>query len=332
MIRLSVIIPTRNRSEYLEQALSSITSQTLSQELFEVIVIDNGSTDDTKEKTYRFKDRIKHLNYIFESREGLHFGRHAGLFAAKGDILVYADDDIIAFDTWLESIMETFDQDKMIGLVGGKNLPKFEAKPPVWLMKMWEKTTDGIQNIGPLSIIDQGEQKKPCDPMLIYGCNFSIRKNLLLDIGGFHPDGMPLEKLKYRGDGESHVSSEMEVRGFQTIYNPEASVYHYVTKGRASYGYFRKRGYSQGISNSFGYYRENGICKLSKFNIRLAYLKERIMLMVKSAIKIFSPLHSFNKANYYLNKGIIEGWYFHKQQILSDSDLINWIRKESYYN
>ena len=101
MIRLSVIIPTRNRAEVLERALQSIVKQTLPTDEYEVIVIDNGSTDGTKVIVNNFHKSIKNLVYIYDEHPGLHVGRHRGLLVAKTDLLVYADDDIEALPTWL---------------------------------------------------------------------------------------------------------------------------------------------------------------------------------------------------------------------------------------
>ncbi|MCK4816436.1 glycosyltransferase family 2 protein, partial [bacterium] len=106
---LSVIITTRNRSKALSYALESITKQTLYSQLFEVIIVDNGSTDSTREVVDSFTGQIPTLRYYYEGSPGLHVGRHKGLNEAKSNILVYADDDIEAFPTWLEAIAEAFE-------------------------------------------------------------------------------------------------------------------------------------------------------------------------------------------------------------------------------
>ncbi len=216
---LSVIIPTRNRAKYLAGALASITGQTYPQELFEVIVVDNGSTDNTKEVCQSFNDRIKNLRYFYEPTPGLHVGRHLGMREAKSEILVYADDDIEAFPTWLEAIAESFQNPEVV-LVGGKNLPKWEAEPPDWILKMWEKDKNGNRILGYLSILDLGDEKKFISPFHVFGCNFSIRKNILLEAGGFHPDAMPKELIIYRGDGETHVSEYIHKKKVQGLLPP----------------------------------------------------------------------------------------------------------------
>ena len=68
MIELSVIIPTRNRCTYLELTLNSILTQTFDKNLFEVIVIDNGSTDATKDVVHSYQDKIPNLVYYYDER------------------------------------------------------------------------------------------------------------------------------------------------------------------------------------------------------------------------------------------------------------------------
>jgi glycosyltransferase involved in cell wall biosynthesis len=123
-LNLSVIIPTRNRANYLKNAFESIKNQSLPSNEYEVIVVDNGSTDNTKQIVEEFNSNVQNIRYFFDATPGLHIGRHIGLKESQSDILVYADDDIEAFPTWLEGIWESF-QDNNVALVGGKNLPKW---------------------------------------------------------------------------------------------------------------------------------------------------------------------------------------------------------------
>ncbi|MEJ2723828.1 MAG: glycosyltransferase family A protein, partial [Deltaproteobacteria bacterium] len=212
---LSVIIPTRNRARHLMRALSSLNEQTCEAESFEILVVDNGSTDNTREVCEAYRSLFPNFQYLYDSRPGLHAGRHLGMKRAKADILVYADDDISAFPTWLESIAYGF-QDPRVALVGGKNLPLFELDPPRWLTDMWEKPRTDGRILGYLSIMDLGDQIKEITPFLVFGCNFSVRKNVIYEAGGFHPDAMPEELIRYRGDGETHISQYIFEHGYLT--------------------------------------------------------------------------------------------------------------------
>ena len=87
VVKLSVIIPTRNRSNLLDKTLLSIANQFFPKDFFEVIVVDNGSTDNTKEVVEKHNNDLN-LVYLYESNPGLHVGRHAGLNIAKSELLV----------------------------------------------------------------------------------------------------------------------------------------------------------------------------------------------------------------------------------------------------
>lgn len=95
-IQVSVIVPTHNRASLLNKTLNSLLNQTFSPQHFEVIIVDNGSTDNTESICKEFQKKFTNYVYIYDKKPGLHVGRHAGLKAAKGTILVFIDDDIQA--------------------------------------------------------------------------------------------------------------------------------------------------------------------------------------------------------------------------------------------
>jgi glycosyltransferase involved in cell wall biosynthesis len=310
---LSVIIPTWNRAGLLEKALESLCSQNYSTDLFEVIVVDNGSKDKTPAVAHSFHPRLPNLKYVHHPDPGLHSGRHRGLEKASGDILVYADDDISAFPTWLESIAESF-LDLSVVLVGGKNLPLFEVDPPGWLMNMWEKERQGAKVLTHLSIVDLGDDIKEVAPFFVFGCNFSVRRNVLLDAGGFHPDAMPEDLVRYRGDGETHVSQYILDHGLSALYHPKASVFHIIPSDRMTKAYFCHRAFLQGISDSYTWMRSG------KSRLR-AYFRELNMM----GQRLFSnrPMSTF--LSHYS-----KGFWYHQNAVRNDPDLYQWVMKPSY--
>ena len=322
---LSVIIPTRNRAATVSKAFESILKQTYPQSSFEVIAIDNGSTDDTKYICETFRNQIHHFRYIYEPEPGLHVGRHVGLNAAKGNILVYADDDIEAFPTWLVGIADAFEDDKVV-LVGGKNLPKFEANPPEWLLKMWEKESDERKVLPYLGFFDLGDKLKEIDPYYVFGCNFSIRKSVLVEAEGFHPDSMPPEMIRFRGDGETHVSRYILKKGYKVLYHPKASVYHFVPKERMTFEYFYKRAYAQGISNSYTQIRKaGGVSRKHRIINRLRWLKSILEWKVKSF-----PNKSISHPEKEISSGYWNGFNYHQKEVREDKELLKWVLRKSY--
>lgn len=329
MITLSVIIPTRNRSDLLRNLLIFLKHQTLSPDEFEILVIDNGSTDDTKAVTESFLNNLKNLKYFLEEKPGLHEGRHRGLREAVSEILVYCDDDIEPFPTWLEAVKESFKDPKVV-LVGGKNLPKWEVEPPEWIKDWYEAGNNYGKCLGYLSILDLGEKLIEIDPNYVWGCNFSIRKQILIASGGFHPDSMPEELKFYRGDGESYVTRWVKEKGLKAVYNPNASVFHFVPESRMTLKYFKKRAFNQGISDSFSYMREKEIILLKpiekeSFNLR-QFVRRYYLKVFKNEFKDFNE-KSIKRS---IQKSYVKGMNEHFNLCKKDHNLKSWLFKKKW--
>lgn len=335
MKSLSIIIPTRNRSGFLRNTLMSLQLQTLPSTLFEILVIDNGSTDNTKGVVTSLEQQFHKLRYFFEPKPGLHVGRHVGMKMAESEILVYADDDIEAFPTWLEAIHNSF-HDKDVVLVGGKNLPKFAFEPPDWIAKRWETDENGNRILGYLSILDLGDEEKEINPYQVYGCNFSIRKSILLAAGGFHPDAMPQDLIRYRGDGESHVLRYVSERGYKAYYHPKASVYHMVPDSRLCVAYFCKRAYNQGISDSFTEIRNGAIRHLEEDKPEYGkQWKKRIVSkskIIRAITRIGDRDSNIEEIKSKIKEAYWQGYNYHQEAVKSDSDLLAWVLKKCYYD
>lgn len=331
MIELSVIIPTRDRADYLKDALDSILNQTLSADEFEILVIDNSSTDATAEVGSEFI-RSNHIKYFFASEPGLHIGRHLGACEAKGDILVFVDDDIIATAGWLKAIKDTFNDPK-VALVGGKILPKWEGDVPDWI-NLFKSEVEYGWTIGYLSLLDFGNETKEIPSIFVYGCNFSIRKTVLYECGGFHPDAMPQELIRYRGDGESALSIAIEEKGYKSVYAPQACVYHRVPPERLTVDYFCRRAFNQGISDSYTETRrkhglDNVLPGNSKKGSHLSEsLKKLPQLFIYWKTKLVSERHPLKRQ---VIKAYKEGKLFHRRQVTEDPELLEYVLKERYF-
>ncbi|WP_139556659.1 glycosyltransferase [Methylotetracoccus oryzae] len=323
---LSAIIPTRDRANFLALCLDSINAQTLPVEQFEVLVVDNGSTDDTKQVVESFRRRCPNVRYIYDATPGLHVGRHRGMNAARGDVLVFADDDIEAFPTWLAAIDDAF-SDPKVALVGGNNLPKFVGAPPDWLLELWaEPGHIGGRCLASLSILELPEGVREIDPMYVWGCNFAIRKEVLMKAGGFHPDGMPRELIRFRGDGESHVSRWISKQGLKCMFHSGASVYHKVTSERMTLRYFHQRGFNQGISDSYTKLRSRSAQVW--ITTRLPY---QVARWAWRKVKAASKQAQINAATDALRSGYREGFSFHQDAYRADPEVREWVHRKQYY-
>jgi len=326
---ISLIIPTRDRADLLAQTLDSLTLQTLDITKFEILVIDNGSSDNTSDVVRRFRKSLANLSYYYEPEPGLHAGRHMGLSASRGEILVFADDDIEALPTWLAAIAEGFN-DPEVAMVGGNNLPMFIETPPDWLQRLWERPAlHGGKALPALSILELPCGIQPISPFYIWGCNFAIRKSVLLAAGGFNPDGMPKEYIRFRGDGETHVSRYVADSGMKSLFHPGATIYHKVTSERMTVTYFRRRGFNQGISDSFTALRAKHLrgCS-SKSSTGMFYRMARWAFRKLKALSVQND--EIQRAMQEMAAGHAEGFAYHQKAFQNDSEVRAWVLKESY--
>lgn len=325
---ITVIIPTRNRAGLLALALNSLTLQTLSVEAFEVLVIDNASTDQTAAIAHDFFSRLKNYRYIYEPEPGLHAGRHRGMQEAIGDILAFADDDIEACPTWLSSIADAFSTPG-VAMVGGNNLPLFLAPPPAWVQRLWARSiTNNVQAFPPFSILKLAGPSREFSPYMVWGCNFAIRKTILLAAGGFHPDSMPSEMIRFRGDGETHVSRFVAESGNKCVFHPGATVYHKVTPERMSFQYFRQRGFNQGISDSYTALRNQNVQPVQSGHFFLVRLARKVWHRLKD-LALIDP--AARRAIRELTAGHREGYAYHQRMYVSDVEVREWVHKPKYF-
>jgi glycosyltransferase involved in cell wall biosynthesis len=321
---LSVILPTRDRARLLEQALRALAEQTLPPQRFEVLVVDNGSTDDTR----TVAEVTPGVRYVFEPKPGLHAGRHRGLKEATGDILVYADDDTRAMPGWLAAIAENF-TDAAVALVGGNNYPDFLAPPPDWLARLWREPYLGGHAISLLSVLELPEGRREISPLQVWGCNFAIRRQVLLDAGGFHPDAMPPELIRFRGDGETHVSQAIAARGLRCMFDSRASVRHAVPQDRMTFDYFRRRAYLQGISYSYSRLRAGESPETPpRTRARAQATAEELWLRLRQAGPHARPLRELREA---IAEGRREGIAFHHRAYREDPEVRRWVHQADYF-
>lgn len=327
---LSVIFPTRNRAELLAAALQSLEAQSLPRRFFEVLVIDNGSTDATAALAQRRMMRLGNLKYYSELEPGLHAGRHRGMLEAKGDVLVFADDDIEALPTWLASIHEAF-SDPTVTMVGGNCLPKFLATPTRWLSRLWEPgRVSGVQSLAALSIQQHPQGVREVDPLQVWGCNFAIRKEALLGAGGFHPDAMPRELIRFRGDGETHVSRYVASRGLKCLFHSGASVFHVVTPERMTLAYLRQRGFDQGISDSYTLLRGEDTASSRQRSLARRVARRGLNIIKELANRVRLGVDA-RRALESLRAGHREGYSFHQTVYRTDPDVRDWVHRARYF-
>jgi cellulose synthase/poly-beta-1,6-N-acetylglucosamine synthase-like glycosyltransferase len=316
--------------------LISTINQSFPKEEYEILVVDGSSTNNIRQVTERVIATYPehHIRYIWEPEPGLLSGRHRGAKEARGQILVFIDDDIEADKGWLAAIMDAF-QDPSVHLAGGPSQPDYESEPPAWIERFWEQH-EYSRMCGWLSLLDFGEQIKEIDPIFIWGLNFAIRKKTLFEVGGFHPDTMPKPLQRFQGDGETGLSIKIREKGLKTVYHPKALVWHKVPNERMTIEYFEKRAFFQGVCSSYTQIRRNceGGLQFKKQS------KLSRLLSWRTPFKIYNLFKERIRQKHLpfadIKKGIDDaykaGFAFHQNEVANDPELLKWVLKENYFD
>lgn len=329
MNRMSIIIPTRNRARSLGAAIASIAAQDFDPRRFEILVVDNDSTDETGQVAQTAATRSDcRVRCVAAPTAGLHHARHGGAGAAEGDVLVFVDDDILATPGWLRAIDAAFDA-KDIGLVGGPVAPRYDAPVPEWVAPTWERSPLGRWNIY-LSLIDLGDRIREIAPNYVFGCNYAIRAEVLDRCGGFHPDAVPQEAVRFRGDGEYGLGRKLARLGFKARYHPEAAVTHVIPASRLTVAYFFRRAFNEGVSQSYTRIRETGRPALAgAIDEKTAAYAETMARHL--AADTFRPsLEADDDIRMVLHNARRLGEVYHQKQVAEDPELLAHVLREDY--
>ncbi|MGF7206204.1 glycosyltransferase involved in cell wall biosynthesis [Skermanella aerolata] len=244
MPKIAAVICTYDRYDVLEKAIDSLRQQTLSKDIYEVIVIDNlPSTQNFKHYSELFHNK-DNIRYMAEPMAGLSSARNRGLAECRSDIIAYMDDDAIAANTWLAEILTAFElYGDAAGIVGGRVRPIWDVPRPPWL--------DDTM-LGHLSVVDWGGENARIAESAEWfaGTNISYRAALLREHGGFTLGlGRNGQTASLLGNEEIAVTNSIRDAGYLAIYAPDVVVDHLVPLSRLNRGWFRKRAAWQAVSD-----------------------------------------------------------------------------------
>lgn len=181
MVKYSIVVPTFNRAKLLSEVLTSVLNQTISNLEYEIIVVDDGSNDNTKNIVESFikKDNTKNLLYVFQSNRGPAAARNVGIKNSSGKIIFFIDDDCKAPINWLENILLGYEKyPEVIGVSGWYD---FENNSDIWskYQTCWAKRRFG--NVLNFEKIYNTAIGSPCGNT----ANTSYKKDILTKVGGF---------------------------------------------------------------------------------------------------------------------------------------------------
>jgi glucosyl-dolichyl phosphate glucuronosyltransferase len=148
---------------------------------YEVVVVDNNSTDGTRQAIEAFTGKTPRVTYLFEPRQGVSYGRNTGIQAASAPVIAFTDDDVRVSRSWLSTILAALAEHPEAACVGGRVLPAWPQPCPAWL---------GREHWGPLGLLDYGEQPLQVNAsrrLCLITANAAYRREIFDRIGMFSP-------------------------------------------------------------------------------------------------------------------------------------------------
>ena len=263
-MKISVIICTCNGSERLKVALESLRNMEVASDIqWELLVVDNNSSDDTSEVIQNFaRTSGLDVKYLFEGNQGLSHARNRGLMNASGEIIAFTDDDCIVDKSWITSILKEFTSDKALSGLGGRVELYNKNDRPVTIRTF----RDRVLFSSPNQLFN-----------LLPGCNMGFVREVFDDVGMFDPNFGAGTKIASAEDSDFFYRAYR--KGFKMIYSPDVLVYH--NHGRRTDSQVRalNRGYVIGR----GAFYCKHILRGDPVVMKLAY--REISLQIKRLIK-----------------------------------------------
>jgi len=209
-MRVSVLVCTRNRAGSLEATLRRFFAQRFAGGYeFELLVVDNASTDETKQVVERCVAQHPGLaRYLFEQRRGLTYARNTGLLAARGEVIVFTDDDVLVSEDWLDEIHREFAGNQSLRMLSGRVLLAGAELQQVSLLQSDERASFGL----------------PDGVNFVMGANMAFRREVFDRIGLF--DVRLGAGRFFAGSDDVELIYRGLKAGYKLLYAPNVLVHH----------------------------------------------------------------------------------------------------------
>ena len=245
----SVVIATYNRADKLGKAIESVFQQNYPKDKYELIIVDNNSTDQTAAvvESYRAQSPVP-LAYYVEKRTGLSYTRNLGIEKAQLEFVAQLDDDAIAVPDWLAAMNEVINQHHAL-VVGGRVEKYFYEgyTPPAWFNNRYLLHYFGV------NYRDLGKKERIFrvrHPLYLPGGNTAYARRLFDHFGGFRADLGRSGKALLAGE-ESFLNLILDRNDIPMYYSDDVCIYHHVGADRLNQAHMRKRAYWSGVTSAY---------------------------------------------------------------------------------
>lgn len=233
---LTVLLATRNRASILRETLEAFCRLQEPSSGWKLIIVDNGSTDQTSAVLASFANRLP-LHTVSESTGGKNSALNTGLGFVEGGLTVFTDDDIFPHSDWLTELRKAADAQPTYSVFGGAVMPHWESPPPVWVQWLDQ---------GPVyTLTDPLMKEGPMPPSLVFGPNMAIRTAVFQSGVRFDPSIGP-RSSSYPMGGETELTLRLSRQGYKAWHVQNAVVKHFIRDYQIRKSWVLKRAISYG--------------------------------------------------------------------------------------
>ena len=239
---LSVIICTYNREKYIAALLESIAANDLPKSDYEIVLVDNNCTDNTHSVCEAFSSVHSDIRfrYVKETEQGLSAARNRGIKEAKGDILVYVDDDALVDSHYLRDYAEWFAAHPQTMACGGPIIPLYETQEPQWMTPYTKALLTAWMDYGDkVRVYPKGRYPG--------GGNAAYRKEVFDQVGLFNTN-LGRKGGNLMGSEEKDIFDKMHALSMQVLYLPTPVLHHIIPQTKLESDYFNRLTRQIGIS------------------------------------------------------------------------------------
>ena len=240
-MELSIIISTYNNATSLIRTLNSVIEQDADKSLWECIVVDNASTDDTHAQAEAFIKEHPEINFqlVSEAQQGLSFARNCGIAAAKGSFIAFIDDDETINKEFVSAYLDLFHNYGAFAAAGVLKV-RYENKRPKWMSHYTEKMIANPLYLG-------NEILTITSTITPTGGNMAFSKELFSLYGNFDTT-LGRKGNTLMGGEENDMFDRIRNLGERVFYTPHAIAYHHIPDRKLTAEYFDKLAYGVGVS------------------------------------------------------------------------------------
>jgi glycosyltransferase involved in cell wall biosynthesis len=269
---LTVLLATRNRSKILRATLESFCELRAPDSGWKLIVVDNGSSDQTPETVKEFSDRLP-LQFLTEPRRGKNFALNTALPHIDGDLTVLTDDDVRPRPDWLLKFRHAADVHAEFSIFGGSILPHWEVPPPPWIK--W------VRQGAAYAVTDPAWAEGPIAASSVWGPNTAIRSAVFKAGIDFNSQIGPSGN-NYAQGGDTELTRRLESLGHRAWHVHDAIVEHFVREEQLDLTWVMRRA----IRHGRGEFRLGQINELTSRRILFGAPRYLYKQLVREALSV----------------------------------------------